>query len=125
VTEYDEFEDHPLAGVPQEVLDVARAVTAEAAQWDCVAVDEADPVADSVVAQLHRAGFITWSRDVPDRETLVLALTQVIYVWNHQLVAYAGSQSLSEWIVDAFVRPLLAGRRQETTDEAEESRQGR
>lgn len=62
MTRYDEWPNHPLAGVPQEILDVARAVTDEAADV-CHDIDPelSWPLADAIVLQLHVAGHLTWA----------------------------------------------------------------
>lgn len=49
---YDEFPDHPLHGVPQAVLDAARAQVASAVAYNDVDAQIADPLADAVVAAL-------------------------------------------------------------------------
>lgn len=60
-TEYDEYEGHPLAGVPQEVLDVAREVVLDE-RAALGGVDEAAALADAVVLALKEAGHL---RDHP------------------------------------------------------------
>jgi hypothetical protein len=57
-TEYDEWEGHPLNGVPQEVLDLARRVMRECAQYGFLDPDDSAPIADAVVMTLHQAGRI-------------------------------------------------------------------
>jgi len=64
MTRYDEYPHHPLNGVPQEVLDVARKVLNEAALYRDVDAEFADGIADSVVSELLDAGFLTW----PDQD---------------------------------------------------------
>lgn len=55
---YAHIPDHPLQHVPQSTLDVARAVLADAATWKDVDSDQADPIADAVVARLAAADLI-------------------------------------------------------------------
>lgn len=59
-TRYDDHPEHPLFGIPQEVLDAARTRVRE-----CVDAlsdpEDADPIADSVVSALHEEGFICMS----------------------------------------------------------------
>lgn len=57
-TRYDEFPNHPLAGVPQEVLDCAREVVRTVAVEDVHLATLADSLADAVVAELRIKGFI-------------------------------------------------------------------
>ena len=52
---YDAFPNHPLCGVPQEILDAARHVMSEAAASNDVDPDMVDPIADSVVM-----GLLPW-----------------------------------------------------------------
>lgn len=63
MTRYDDYPDHDLFGVPQEVLDVARDVLDGVASWNDVDPDDAHPLADAVVAALHRAGYLTWKEE--------------------------------------------------------------
>jgi hypothetical protein len=61
VTRYDEVPGHPLAGVPQEVLDVARRVLNDAANYDReVDPNVCDPMADAVVMALREASYLNW-----------------------------------------------------------------
>lgn len=60
MTRYDEYPEHPLYGVPQDVLDAARSVLDGAAEWKDVMQSMVEPLADAVVMRLHEAGFITW-----------------------------------------------------------------
>lgn len=62
MTEYDAYPDHPLCGVPQEVLDVARKPVRDAAERHDVDSDVADPIADAVVAQLAEHGYLRFGR---------------------------------------------------------------
>lgn len=59
-TRYDAYPEHPLYGVPQEVLDVAREVMDEAVEVRDVTESVSHPLADAVVSQLVQAGYITW-----------------------------------------------------------------
>lgn len=52
-TRYDAYPDHPLCGVPQEILDAAREVMAGAAEWKDVDPEMVEPLADAVVAALR------------------------------------------------------------------------
>ena len=54
---YDDYPGHPLYGVPEELLEVAREVMREAAMWKDVNPDYADALGDSVVAELLEAGY--------------------------------------------------------------------
>lgn len=58
MTVYDDYPNHPLAGVPQEVLDVARRVLTDAITWHDVDPHFAKPIADSVVLALVEAGYV-------------------------------------------------------------------
>jgi hypothetical protein len=58
VTEYDEHPEHPLSGLPQEVLDVARHVLDDPIIAKCIESGMAHPLADAVVAALRQAGYI-------------------------------------------------------------------
>lgn len=50
-TVYDAVPEHPLAGVPPDVLEAARKVTRDAAAWrDIVDPDHAESIADAVLA---------------------------------------------------------------------------
>lgn len=62
-TRYDAYPDHPLYGVPQEVLDAAREVMAEAVECHDVSAELADPLADAVVMSMHKGGFVTWPQE--------------------------------------------------------------
>jgi hypothetical protein len=50
VNDYDGFPNHPLNGVPDAVLQVAREVTAEAVRCKDVDPDIADALADAVIS---------------------------------------------------------------------------
>jgi hypothetical protein len=53
-TDYAQYPDHPLHGIPQEILDAARAVT-DAAIISCdISPEESHPIADGVVAAVIR-----------------------------------------------------------------------
>lgn len=60
MTRYDGTPGHPLAGVPQEVLNAARDVLIAATHSHDVDAELAEPIADSVVAALHRANYLDW-----------------------------------------------------------------
>lgn len=55
---YAEHPGHPLEHVPQETLDIARAVLAESVQENDVDPEMADSIADAVVARLADAGLL-------------------------------------------------------------------
>lgn len=57
MSRYDAFPDHPLCGVPDEILTAARAVMEGAVIWKDVAPDTAEPLADAVVM-----GLLPWLR---------------------------------------------------------------
>lgn len=70
-TEYDEYPEHPLAGVPQAVLDVARSVLDQAVDLgDVPDRSEAHPIADAVVMRLKLEGYLRTSpsSDTPREE---------------------------------------------------------
>lgn len=50
MTDYAAYPEHPLHGVPHEVLSAARRVTVDAARWRDLDPDVAEPLADAVVA---------------------------------------------------------------------------
>ncbi len=56
--DYDRYPTHPLAGVPQAVLDTARAVLADGVLTNDVDQMQARPLADAVVARLREEGFL-------------------------------------------------------------------
>jgi hypothetical protein len=72
-SKYTDLEGHPLQHVPQDVLDTARSVMADAAQWD-VDQDLAPTIADSIVSALAQKHMLRpveadypkaeWQRDV-------------------------------------------------------------
>lgn len=49
---------HPLSGIPQECLDVARQVMRDAAAINDVDKHLADPLADAVVMALVQSGWL-------------------------------------------------------------------
>lgn len=49
---YDNYPNHPLCGIKQEILDAAREVMEGAVIWKDVDPDMADPIADAVVMAL-------------------------------------------------------------------------
>lgn len=55
---YRDFPDHPLHDVPKVVLDAAREVMREAADWKDVDAEMADALADSVVVELRP--WLSW-----------------------------------------------------------------
>jgi hypothetical protein len=100
VTRYDRIAGHPLAGVPLDVLTVARAAVESAARDRITFADTTDDVADRVVEALHEEGYVVWPGRLPDRESLVLAC---------QTAAWQASEHtpVIEAIVDEVVLPLL------------------
>ena len=58
MTEYDDYPGHPLEGVPQATLDVAREVLKQAVEYGDVVAEEADAIADSVVSRLAEEGLL-------------------------------------------------------------------
>ena len=104
MTRYDDVPDHPLAGVPQAVLDVSRRVLREAAEERDVDPELAEPLADLIVWRLHESGYVTWPGRVPDRESLVLAVLSA-QAWQ----SGEDGRSVAEYLVDTVVLPLLAG----------------
>lgn len=58
MTVYDDYPNHPLAGVSQDVLNVARSVVRDAFDWGSLDRDDAEPLADSVVSALVQAGYV-------------------------------------------------------------------
>lgn len=103
MTRYDAILGHPLAGVPLEVLEVARTTLDDATSGELGA--DVEVVADRVVAQLHRAGHVTWSRRLPHREDLVLAL--MAETQDYENDDDDETRSYLEYLVDGVVLPLL------------------
>lgn len=58
-TRYDAYPDHPLYGVPEETLEVAREVLRGGVLTKDVEEEHADALADAVVAELREAGKLT------------------------------------------------------------------
>jgi len=58
MTRYDAYPDHPLCGIPQMVLDVARATLHEHAREIRMDPEDVEPIADAIVADLVRTGYI-------------------------------------------------------------------
>lgn len=52
MSRYDAFPDHPLCGVPDEILAAARQELSSAAVWGDVRDDMVEPLADAVVMSL-------------------------------------------------------------------------
>lgn len=109
MTTYDRVAGHPLAGVPQDVLTVARDVLA-----GCPGIDpnQSSDAADAVVQGLHEDGYLTWSRRAPTREDLLLALVAARDEWEFARrfvddVGGDGAPSLLEHLTDAVVEPLV------------------
>lgn len=50
VTVYDRYPEHPLHGVPAEVLAAARSAASDAATWKDIDFTDIEPVADAVIA---------------------------------------------------------------------------
>ncbi len=50
MTDYAAYFEHPLHGVPEELLLAARRVTADAARWRDLDADVAESLADAVLA---------------------------------------------------------------------------
>ena len=61
MTEYDKYSDHPLHGVPEEVLKVARDQMAEAGSEFGMDAGDVESVADAIVSALNTHGYITWT----------------------------------------------------------------
>lgn len=57
---YQDYPDHPLANVPEEVLECARKVLREAVVYNDVDADQAEPIADSVIIELVKAGHLSF-----------------------------------------------------------------
>lgn len=57
MTRYDDYPEHVLYGVPQDVLDVARRAMEGPVVWKDVDPDMAEPIADSIVAAFIEAGY--------------------------------------------------------------------
>lgn len=115
MTRYDAVAGHPLAGVPQEVLDVARDTLAQGASevrfTDGTDAYDADvqAVADAIVQNLHAAGFIRWPVLAPSRSELIGALAVCQREWE-QGDQVDESATLLEHIVDDVVLPLVRAR---------------
>lgn len=100
MTSYDRVAGHPLAGVPLDVLTVARSALETAARDRLTFADTTEDVADRVVEALHEEGYLTWPQRLPDREALVLACQSA--AWQAE-----EHTSVIEAIVDEVVIPLL------------------
>lgn len=72
----------------------------------CPGVDpnESDDNADSLVYTLYRAGYVTWPGRAPDREALILAV-MTAQSWQSN----EDGRSVSEYLVDTVILPLIAG----------------
>lgn len=57
-TVYDEYEGHPLSGVPLEVLQVAEKALDDAVMTNDVDPHQAEPIAHAVVSELRKAGYL-------------------------------------------------------------------
>lgn len=104
MTHPDRVAGHPLTGVPEDVLLVAReAVGAfdETDSWDDDVVRE---LGDAVVANLTSRGYVTWPGRAPDRESLVIAV-MFAQAWQSN----EDGRTVSEYLVDTVVLPLIAG----------------
>lgn len=92
MTRYDDFPDHPLCGVPADVLEAARGALREGAKAHDVNPQQADPLADSALAnaipQIRK-----WL------ETKPLPVTQdiMLIVVAHDTVMTASA--LADWVV--------------------------
>lgn len=107
-TRYDAVAGHPLAGVPVQVLNVARWSLATATDADLSDEDEREAVADMIVSTLHTAGYVTWPRRLPMRTTLVAALVDARLRWEAaSAVPNATVPPLTTYLVDEVVVPLL------------------
>lgn len=73
---YAEHPGHPLEHVPQETLDIARAVLAESAQENDVDPEMADSIADGVVARLAEAGLLR-NRPAPSVTEVAAVLREI------------------------------------------------
>lgn len=109
MTRYDSVPGHPLAGVPQATLNVARAVLGNAQDVDLNDTDERNALADHVVLALLEEGYLGWLERHPDRESLVLAVMQV----QRDYASFQDDEDVSfaERVVDALVLPLLQATR--------------
>ena len=96
--------DHPLAGVPQEVLDVAYAAVGAWQVMDGVPDVEVRYVSDALVANLNSRGYVTWPGRAPDRDSLVLAIFMAI---GHAVDDLDDERATAEVVVDEVVLPLL------------------
>ena len=63
-TEYEDFPSHPLADVPDEVLEAARKplrdITRDVTPEDFESDDMPDAIADAIVIELKAAGYLKW-----------------------------------------------------------------
>lgn len=75
-TRYSDYPGHALEHVPQEVLDAARAVMADAVTWKDVDPDQAEPIADAVVAAIAADFDITTKGRLAKLEELHAAAEQ-------------------------------------------------
>ena len=106
MTRYDEVPGHALAGVPQDVLDVARAVLLSAAFINDVDDEQSEPIADAVVAALREAGFIRLSV-APSRDQVIFNLRYEHKVWEEFEAGGNTRRSLYTHLADEVVEPLL------------------
>jgi hypothetical protein len=68
MTAYDSIPGHPLCGVPSAALDAARSVTQDAAAWKDVDPDQAEAIADAVLAASMPA-IRAWCADQAKADT--------------------------------------------------------
>jgi hypothetical protein len=58
VNEYDQWQDHPLAGCPKYILEAARKAIRECGyKWD-LDEDDVTAIADTIVMELREKGYI-------------------------------------------------------------------
>jgi hypothetical protein len=88
---YQDYPDHPLHNVPQEILDAARLMMAGAVKCHDISVTDADPLADAVVTAL--LPWLTWTAggdaDAPERKWFTLRDGTQFFgtfaeVWRHE-----------------------------------------
>lgn len=94
----------PLANVPVEVVREARRVVAEAAAWNVVDPEMADPIADSVVLSLVRAGHILTGRVVePEPEQVDRKVLADWFLGRRLIEGGLLGEALADEIADALL----------------------
>lgn len=63
MTEYDDYPNHPLHGVPQHVLDVARTLLTEVAEDGILEREHVQSVADAVITKLAEQDLLRNTRE--------------------------------------------------------------